>query len=261
MGGWCRSGLFRALSHDSPPGHGRPVHGPGRRRGMVDVGRDGVSGCRDPRNRAGSESTSDRRACSRGDCYLGCLSGRLVRARPGNRHVSRGEPSDCWRHAVERPAMSCQCLLTIGVSKCRPRRLSFWMIRAATLPTKDAMHQRDTRQRRAIRAVFLDVAGPLTPDEVLERAQALAPTLGLATVYRSVKILAEKGWLTEVELPGGGMRYELAARPHHHHFVCRACEKAFDIHRCPEAVEDLAPEGFEVDDHEVILFGRCPACT
>ena len=57
------------------------------------------------------------------------------------------------------------------------------------------------------------------------------------------------------------MRYELAARPHHHHFMCRACEKAFDIHRCPEAVEDMAPEGFEVDDHEVILFGRCPACT
>ena len=34
-------------------------------------------------------------------------------------------------------------------------------------------------------------------------------------------------------------------------------QKAFDIHRCPESVEDLAPEGFEIDDHEVILFGRC----
>lgn len=137
-----------------------------------------------------------------------------------------------------------------------------WMMRAATRPTKDTMHaQRDTRQRRAIRAVFLDGAGPLTPDDVLERAQVLAPTLGLATVYRNVKILAEEGWLAEVELPGGGMRYELAARPHHHHFMCRACDKAFDIHRCPEAVEDMAPEGFEVDDHEVILFGRCPACA
>ena len=136
------------------------------------------------------------------------------------------------------------------------------MIQGASPSTKDTMHpRRDTRQRRAIRAVFLDVAGPLTPDDVLERARALAPGLGLATVYRNVKILAAEGWLAEVELPGGGMRYELAARPHHHHFMCRACDKAFDIHRCPEAVEDMAPEGFEVDDHEVILFGRCPACA
>lgn len=123
------------------------------------------------------------------------------------------------------------------------------------------MRQRDTRQRRAIRSIFLDVARPLTPEEVLERGQELVPSLGLATVYRNVKILCGEGWLSEVELPGGGMRYELASRPHHHHFVCRACDQAYDIHRCPEAVEELAPAGFQVEDHEVILYGRCPACV
>ena len=99
------------------------------------------------------------------------------------------------------------------------------------------------------------------PDEVLERGQARVPSLGMATVYRNVKLLADEGWLAEVELPGGGMRYELAARPHHHHFVCRSCDQAFDVHRCPEAVEEMAPPGFEVEDHEVILYGRCPACA
>ena len=86
------------------------------------------------------------------------------------------------------------------------------------------------------------------------------PSLGLATVYRYVKILAGEGWLSEVELPGSGLRYELAERPHHHHFLCRACGLAFDIDRCLEKVEELAPEGFEVDSHELILFGRCAAC-
>lgn len=123
------------------------------------------------------------------------------------------------------------------------------------------MQRRDTRQRRAIRDVFLDVTRPLSADEILVRGQARVPTLGMATVYRNVKLLADEGWLVEVELPGGGTRYELAARPHHHHFVCRSCDQAYDIHRCPEAVEDLAPEGFEVEDHEVILYGRCPACS
>ena len=120
--------------------------------------------------------------------------------------------------------------------------------------------QRDTRQRSAIRRVFMTVERPLTPDEVLAHGQRIVPSLGLATVYRNVKSLAGEGWLSEVELPGGGLRYELAERPHHHHFLCRSCHQAFDVHRCPDAVEELAPEGFEVDGHELILFGRCAGC-
>jgi Fur family ferric uptake transcriptional regulator len=121
--------------------------------------------------------------------------------------------------------------------------------------------QRDTRQRRAIRRVFLNAGRPLTREEVLKYGQQIVPSLGVATVYRNVKILAGEGWLSEVELPGGGLRYELADRPHHHHFLCRSCDQVFDVHRCPDEVEALAPDGFEVDGHELILFGRCAACT
>ena len=121
--------------------------------------------------------------------------------------------------------------------------------------------RRDTRQRRAIRRVFRTAGRPLTPDEVLEYGQRIVPSLGVATVYRNVKTLVGEGWLSEVELPGGVLRYELADRPHHHHFLCHACDQAFDIHSCPEEVEALAPDGFEVDRHELILFGRCAACA
>ena len=108
--------------------------------------------------------------------------------------------------------------------------------------------------------MFMNAGRPLTPEEVLAHGQLIVPSLGLATVYRNVKILTEEGWLCEVELPGGSLRYELAERPHHHHFLCRSCGQAFDVHQCPEEIEGLAPEGFEVDDHELILFGRCAAC-
>lgn len=121
--------------------------------------------------------------------------------------------------------------------------------------------RRDTRQRRAIRSVFMNAERPLSPEEILEYGQQIVPSLGLATVYRTVKILADEKWLSEVELPGGGLRYELADRPHHHHFLCRSCDQAFDVHRCPDQVEELAPEGFEVEGHELTLFGLCVACT
>ena len=106
----------------------------------------------------------------------------------------------------------------------------------------------------------MNVDRPLTPDEILEYGQQIVPSLGLATVYRTVKILVAERWLSEVELPGGGLRYELADRPHHHHFLCRSCDQAFDVHRCPDEVERLAPKGFEVDGHELTLFGRCVTC-
>ncbi|MGB0542825.1 MAG: Fur family transcriptional regulator [Longimicrobiales bacterium] len=121
--------------------------------------------------------------------------------------------------------------------------------------------QRDTRQRRAMRRVFMSAGRPLTPEEILEQGQQIVPSLGLATVYRYVKTLTANAWLAEVELPGGGVRYELAERPHHHHFLCRSCDQAFDVHRCPDEIEELAPDGFRVDDHELILYGSCAACA
>ena len=90
--------------------------------------------------------------------------------------------------------------------------------------------------------------------------QRLVDSLGLATVYRNIKILYEEGWLAEVDLPGGGTRYELAERPHHHHFLCRVCDQAYDVHRCPDRIDQLAPAGFTVDSHEITLFGVCATC-
>ena len=107
----------------------------------------------------------------------------------------------------------------------------------------------------------MSVECPLTPDEVLEHGQQLVSSLGIATVYRNVKALVAEGWLSEVELPGGGLRYELAERPHHHHFLCRTCDQVFDVHRCPDEIEELAPESFEVESHELVFFGRCGACV
>jgi len=121
--------------------------------------------------------------------------------------------------------------------------------------------QRETKQRRAIRRVLLDSSRPLTPEEVQEFGQRDVPNLGLATVYRNVKLLAEEGWLSTVELPGSPVRYELAERPHHHHFLCTSCDQAFDVHDCPPRVEAMAPSGFEVESHEIILYGLCPTCT
>lgn len=128
------------------------------------------------------------------------------------------------------------------------------------MPVRPGAVQRDTQQRRAIRKVLVEAAGPMGPEEILREAQRLVPALGIATVYRNLKTLVEEGWLEVVELPGGPARYEVEERPHHHHFLCKGCGQAFDIHRCPPAIESLAPAGFRVEGHEIVLHGYCPGC-
>ncbi len=91
--------------------------------------------------------------------------------------------------------------------------------------------------------------------------QGRVPGIGIATVYRNVKALLEEGWLHEVELPGEPSRYEVAGKDHHHHFRCRRCDRVFDIHGCPGNLAAMTPQGFEVEAHEIVLYGRCDDCT
>ncbi len=121
--------------------------------------------------------------------------------------------------------------------------------------------QRKTNQRDAIRGVLERAGRPLSPQEVLEQAREAVPGLGLATVYRALKALTESGWLHAVELPGAAARYERAGKQHHHHFHCRGCDRVYDVDACPGALNRLSPRGFQLESHEIVLYGRCERCA
>jgi Fur family transcriptional regulator, ferric uptake regulator len=121
--------------------------------------------------------------------------------------------------------------------------------------------ERDTTQRRAIRAALEQAGRPLSPSEVLQLARREVGTLGLATVYRALNALVAEGWLAEVELPGDSSRYEVAGKEHHHHFVCEQCGGVYDINACPGGMWRLVPDGFELARHDVVLYGACARCA
>ena len=101
--------------------------------------------------------------------------------------------------------------------------------------------------------------GPLSADEVRAAVKTAGGNVGLATVYRTIKKGIAAGTLREVVL-NGVTRVEPADRGHHHHFVCDGCERVYDFHGCPGGLERLAPDGFRVRTHEIVLHGQCPAC-
>ncbi len=121
--------------------------------------------------------------------------------------------------------------------------------------------RRDTQQRDAIRKALANAGRPLSVNEVFELAQNTVAGLGIATVYRNLKALQLEGWIAQVDLPGQPPRWEPAPENHHHHFLCRTCDKLFEIHACPEGLRRLLPEGYTLEEHDILLRGQCDACT
>jgi Fur family ferric uptake transcriptional regulator len=114
------------------------------------------------------------------------------------------------------------------------------------------------RHPEAVLRVVREAARPITADEIHEFLSETG--IGIATVYRAVNKAVSEGKLARVELPNAAARFELAELPHHHHFECGFCKKVYDIHGCLPGINDLAPQGFLVQSHDILLRGTCKDC-
>ena len=133
----------------------------------------------------------------------------------------------------------------------------------ANLNAEAPIGQRQTRQRDAILQVITEAPGPLSVPEIHEKAIEKLDKLGIATVYRTLKLLQESAQIQPVILPSGESRFESAEHGHHEHFQCRACERVFDVHTCslPKTRGATLPGGFVIEDHELTYYGTCPDCV
>ena len=121
-----------------------------------------------------------------------------------------------------------------------------------------------TRPRRAVTQALLEAQDWLRPEEVLRRARAYCPTVGLVTVYRTLAVLEELGVARRIHVEPGCHGYAPAGLAHGHYLVCRTCHQVVEF----PGNEDLAPlirqisrkTGFAVEAHLLELTGRCPDC-
>lgn len=109
----------------------------------------------------------------------------------------------------------------------------------------------------------------LTAEEIYELVKVDYPEIGLATVYRTIQLLWELHLIDRVNFDDGFVRYEIgkvyADKPkhHHHHLICTKCGKvlSFEDDLLEELEQKIAETtGFQVQDHEVKLYGCCKEC-
>ena len=120
-----------------------------------------------------------------------------------------------------------------------------------------------TAQRLAVlRAV---TAQPhITADIVAEAVRTEIGAISRQSVYDALSVLVGEGLIRRIQPAGSSARFEARVGDNHHHLICRACGSMFDIDcavgtaPCLTAVDN---RGFEIDEAEVIYWGRCRECA
>jgi Fur family peroxide stress response transcriptional regulator len=119
-----------------------------------------------------------------------------------------------------------------------------------------------TNQRYGILKILMETANHPTADSLFSMVRPHLPGLGRDTVYRTLNTLADYGLAKKLVMPGGAAHFDGNVSPHHH-FLCEACGRIFDL--AWPAFEALPwPAEAErlglVNNASALLMGLCRGC-
>jgi Fur family ferric uptake transcriptional regulator len=119
-----------------------------------------------------------------------------------------------------------------------------------------------TAPRAAVIHVLENGGEHLSPAEVLALGRQTYPGLSRASVYRTLDLLSELGFIRPIMLGDTCQRY-VASEGGHHHLVCSGCGAVYDFERCgvDRLAAALAEEyHFEIRSHLLEFYGLCQRC-
>lgn len=125
---------------------------------------------------------------------------------------------------------------------------------------------RSSAPRAAVVALLGRQRCVLSAREISDRLNAEGNSVGIATVYRTLELLARLRLVQRLDMGTDPARYEPAmpgGDHHHHHLVCEQCSEVtpFDDPALELAIDRLSRElDYRVGDHDVVLRGLCPEC-
>jgi Fur family ferric uptake transcriptional regulator len=113
--------------------------------------------------------------------------------------------------------------------------------------------------------VLRAVAGQphITADGVADVVRAEIGAISLQSVYDALGVLVTEGLIRRIQPAGSPARFEDRVGDNHHHLICRTCSRMVDVDcavgsmPCLTAADD---RGYEIDEAEVVYWGRCPDC-
>ena len=139
-------------------------------------------------------------------------------------------------------------------------------IAAAAKVLRDALHargQRMTPQRRLVLEVLDETHGHVTGSELVELCRERDPDTNPSTVYRTLDVLEELGYVSHSHSAQGREEFHVLSEAPHAHLQCRSCGKTWELD-ADDAAAVAAPIrrrlGFEPDIGHLTIVGQCANC-
>ena len=121
-----------------------------------------------------------------------------------------------------------------------------------------------TNQRALIVRTALASHEHFTAEQLLELCRRQDPKVSRATVYRTLAVLEEAGFVEGLDTGDGGRRFEhVLGHEHHDHMVCTACGAIAEFRDEElERRQDAAAKriGFRIERHSPRIYGTCRGC-
>jgi Fur family ferric uptake transcriptional regulator len=122
---------------------------------------------------------------------------------------------------------------------------------------------RVTRRRLEVLSELARERDDVTAQALWHRLRERDSQAGLATVYRTLALLADNGVVDTMSHHGTEICYRLCTESHHHHLVCSNCHRVVEVEECGlGSWLDMVKKahGFVATDHRVEITGLCSAC-
>lgn len=122
-----------------------------------------------------------------------------------------------------------------------------------------------TRQRERVVRAFFAAGRHVSAEELYHQIRADDSTLGLVTVYRTLKLLRQAGLATERKFGDAYARFDPnPADWAHHHLICTRCGKIQEF--ADPALRSLGTKvarshDFTVTEQRLELYGVCRDCA
>ncbi len=118
-------------------------------------------------------------------------------------------------------------------------------------------------QREQILTVLYHAKGHLTPEEIYIEVKKQNPSIGLATIYRTLSFLEKEDIVSSISFGSEGKKYELNRGEHHDHMICLECGKIIeffneDLEKLQEQIAKNAE--FRLLTHQMNMYGICKEC-
>jgi Fur family peroxide stress response transcriptional regulator len=119
-----------------------------------------------------------------------------------------------------------------------------------------------TTQRIAICRFALRSRDHPNAQRIYDEVKKVHPTVSLATVYKTLRILTEQGLIQELDLPGSQAKFDSYVEPHIN-LVCLQCGRIqdFDDSAAREMVERVAAKAeLTRTGQRIDIYGICKTC-